>query len=384
MASRGWAMERTVCQDCGQPADRDAEFCPSCGAYLDWSAVEGRQEARPVGIVPAPEPTTAAAGGTTARQPPAATPSSGTQQADGQVRSAAAAAPVIPTARAAGDSAPARPPAAGGCPRCGTDNPPERRFCRKCALEFSPPAAAGGWTTSSRGPRIPWWRRWFGGHRTPAERRALHAYRRSLPTRYRVFRAVTALLAVALLGAAVWAVNADPIGWAHARWYDFQNTVEPVRDVQAALDPSDAEVRTAFDPANAVDGDAGTAWATAWIPGDPSATCSAEQRTAERLVLTFAGGVADVRELRIEAGLSEGDERRPLQHRPKVLEVRSSDGTCQTLTLDDVASVQTLALDEPVSTDVLLVDVVDVHPAPPGTTDLVAISEVVPLQRPPH
>jgi zinc-ribbon domain len=369
-------MEGTVCPECGQPADRDAEFCPSCGAYLDWSAIEGRREVRAVGVVPVPDPATAP----TVRQRASAS----SEQADGPVRTATAPTPVIPTARTAGDTAPARPPAPGGCPRCGTDNPPERRFCRKCALEFSPPAASGGWADRASQRRVPWWRRLFGGHRTTDERRALRAYRRSLPTRYRVFRAVAGLLVIALVGAAVWAVNADPIGWARARWDDVQDTLVPVRDVQATLDPAAAQARTDFAPGSAVDGNPATAWATSWTAGGPPASCNGEQRTAERLVLTFPGGIADVRELRIEAGLAEGDERRLQQNRPKVLELRSSDGTCQPVALTDRAAVQTVRLPEPVSTDVLLVDVVDVYPAQPGTTDLVAISEIVLLQRPPR
>ncbi|WP_448616960.1 hypothetical protein [Modestobacter sp. URMC 112] len=368
-------MEATVCQDCGQPADRDAEFCPSCGAYLDWDAIEGGRGVRPVGVAPASDRTASTAEGRAALQATAATAPapSGRGGSAGPVRST----PPVPAPRATSVPGP------GGCPRCGTDNPPERRFCRKCALEFDPPSAAGGWASQARRPRLPWWRRWAGGHRTPAERRALRAYRRSLPTRYRVFRGVAAVLALGLVAAAVWAVNADPLGWARGRWYDFHDTLQPVPDVSAALDPAGAEPVRDFEPGRAVDGDPETSWATSWTGGPPPAVCSGEQRTAQRLLLEFGGGVADVRELHIRAGLPDGDGR-PLQNRPKVLEVRSSNGTCQEIPLQDVASTQVLPLPRPVSTDVLLVDVVDVHPAEAGGTDLVAISDIVPWGRPPH
>jgi hypothetical protein len=200
--------------------------------------------------------------------------------------------------------------------------------------------------------------------------------------RYRVIRALGGLLALVLVALLVWAIRGNPISWAKARWYDVRDTVQPVAVSGAALDPADAQVRPEFEPTAAVDGDPASAWATAWTDGAQPAACSGQRGSIEALVLRF-GEVADVRKLRITAGLPSADPGRLGQFRPRLLEVRSSDGTCQTLPLADVATAQTLELTQAVSTDLLRIDVLDVYAPETAGSDLVAVSEVVPLRRPP-
>jgi hypothetical protein len=373
-------MRGAICLECGEPVDRDVEFCTNCGAYLEWNATESGEEAAPVAVVRMGE-----------RPPPRASeamtvPSPRTASASDP---ATAAQPAPAAAGGRGESDPRRrrtaevprvdAPVAGWCSRCGTDNPPELRFCRRCALEFQP-ATATAWQGRPGGGTLPWWRRLLGRGRTPGERAALRTYRRSLPTRYRVYRGLAALLAAVLVGLATWAVQGNPLRWAETRWDDLRDTVEPVALTGAALDPETAQPRTDFEPANAADGDASTAWATAWEAGEPARACRGERHTAEALVLRFRS-VADVRKLRVLAGLPADDPQRQVFNRPRLLEVRSSDGTCQAVPLDDQAEAQVVSLKTPVSTDLLRIDVLDVYA---GTNDQVALSEVVPLQRPPH
>lgn len=378
-------MRTTVCQECGEPADPDAEFCLRCGAFLEWSSLEG-DDARQ-------EPTARVAEHAVAGGPASATavvPSDARAVAPepDAVVAEAVSAPV-PVRRPAAESASVRTVTepvvavapADRCPRCGTANQPELRFCGKCAQELGRAPSPTGWQARPSG-RVPWWRRILNRGRSPSESKALRAYRRSLPMRYRVIRALGGLLALVLVALLVWAIRGNPISWAKARWYDVRDTVQPVAVSGAALDPADAQVRPEFEPTAAVDGDPASAWATAWTDGAQPAACSGQRGSIEALVLRF-GEVADVRKLRITAGLPSADPGRLGQFRPRLLEVRSSDGTCQTLPLADVATAQTLELTQAVSTDLLRIDVLDVYAPETAGSDLVAVSEVVPLRRPP-
>lgn len=379
-------MRATVCQECGEPADPDAEFCLRCGAFLEWSSLERAEEAPPEPSVRAAEH----AGSTgTANATAVVPPDVRTRLPEPEAVAPEAVTVPVPVQRPAAESAPLRTvtepvvavPSADRCARCGTENAPELRFCRKCAAELGRAPAAAGW--QARPPRrVSWWRRLLTRGRSPSESKALRAYRRSLPMRYRVFRAIGGLLALTLVALLVWAIRGNPISWAKARWYDLRDTVQPVAVSGAVLDPAESPARPEFEPTAAVDGDPASAWATPWTAGAQPAACSGERATVEALVLRFEE-VSDVRKLRVTAGLPAADPGRLVQNRPRLLEVRSSDGTCQTLPLADRATPQTLELPQPLSTDLLRIDVVDVYPPESAGSDLVAISEVVVLRRPP-
>jgi hypothetical protein len=254
------------------------------------------------------------------------------------------------------------------------------RFCAKCAFEFAPPTAPTVWT-SGQSRHQPWWRRVLGQHRTAAERVALRAYRRCLPLRHRLFRLLVALLVTALAAGAVLALRRNPIDWLQDRWYDLRGTVVDVAIDAASLDPAEAPERPEFGPKLATDEDEGTAWATAWSGGEDPVACGA-RKAAEALQLTFAD-VVDLREVEVLGGLPSGDSGRLQQHRPRMLELRFSDGTCDLVPLRDVGRPQRVALEEPVSTSSVRIAVVDVHPAE-GDGTLVALSEIEFLARPGH
>jgi hypothetical protein len=92
---------------------------------------------------------------------------------------------------------------------------------------------------------------------------------------------------------------------------------------------------------------------------------------------------ADLRRLVVRAGLPTDDVNRLAQHRPRVLEMRFSDGECVPLTVGDTGEQQVIEL-APVSTTSVRIDVVDVYPADAEGATLVALSEVELLQRPPR
>jgi hypothetical protein len=197
--------------------------------------------------------------------------------------------------------------------------------------------------------------------------------------RYRMIRGLGALLAVLVVVGAVWLVRGDPIGWGRDRWYDVRNTLEPV-NATAAVDPPDQEIPD-FGPGLAVDGNPDTAWATGWNGGTGNPECG-DQPTTAGLLLTLARP-ADLREIRVLAGLPAGNPNRLVQNRPSRIELRFSDGTCQVRPLANRGDEQIVQLDPLDSTTTSLrVDVVDVLPPATGESELVAISDIALRARP--
>ncbi|GAB2719908.1 NADase-type glycan-binding domain-containing protein [Kitasatospora kifunensis] len=147
-----------TCPDCGTANGDGDDFCGNCGAYLGWqepstTGTSPATEAPPVADVPAVKPPPASPPSSPRVAPPqpdtSLTPDTDRrpEQADPvavQPAKPIAARPVVRTSVA--DEAQDGPP----CPRCGTPNRPDRRFCRRCAapLTIARPAAA-----------LPWWRR---------------------------------------------------------------------------------------------------------------------------------------------------------------------------------------------------------------------------------
>jgi hypothetical protein len=92
---------------------------------------------------------------------------------------------------------------------------------------------------------------------------------------------------------------------------------------------------------------------------------------------------ADLRRLVVRAGLPTDDVNRLAQHRPRVLELRFSDGECVPLMVDDTGEQQFFEL-APVSTTSVRIDVVDIYPADAAGATLVALTEAELFQRPPR
>lgn len=384
-------MVDDVCEQCGEPAPADADFCLSCGAFLGWTqeadgsrARVGTQPGRPDGPAPAPDGRPDLTG-------PRPVPDGLRSDPDGRT------APPLPVAAAGtGDRRPAErlpvtaePPAVGrpvpdaaACPRCGIDNQPQRRFCRRCGQPFVRAATTAAFARPRPDRPEPWWRRLFGSRRGAAERAALRAYRRSLPARYRVVRVVGVLVTLGLVAVVGVVTGGHPITWTRDRWADVFGSLQPVAGVVASLDPPSAAPLPEYAAANAVDGVNSTAWAAQWVdPTVPAGRCGLTPTTAA-LLLQWPEPPADLRRIELVAGLPDGD--RLSQWRPKLIELRFSDGTCRTLPVRDTAEPQTIPLDPPVNTSLVRVDVIDGYPPREGVSDRVAISEIRLWRRPPR
>ncbi|MFJ9461072.1 NADase-type glycan-binding domain-containing protein [Kitasatospora sp. NPDC101447] len=208
--------------------------------------------------------------------------------------------PVVRTAAA--DAAQDGPP----CPRCGTPNLPERKFCRRCAAPLTVTAAA---------PRLPWWRtRW------PFRRRVRmggsgNALRRTI--------ALLVLVAVVVAGILLYPAGKKA----------FQDVLDKLGST-APITPSQTSASAAVEgrPASAADdGLTNTYWGAPAV-GD---SISFDFRTPFRLV-----------DLIVHTGDSTDPERFRQQARPIVLslEVTSKDGELhrKQISLNDQPGPQTV------------------------------------------
>ncbi|GAA2997378.1 NADase-type glycan-binding domain-containing protein [Actinokineospora diospyrosa] len=180
-------MSTRPCPVCGSTVEDTDDFCGNCGTYLGWSANPTTPPAgpapsdAPVADTASAEPAPADAAPVT---PPQA-PLTGTAPRDGvaedrpvdlspvestpaappppepvPVKQAEDTAPVLPgkpiaprpTATTTVTTAVEGPP----CPNCGTPNPPDRRFCRRCATPLTPQDA----TSAAAAKRRRW--SWHG------------------------------------------------------------------------------------------------------------------------------------------------------------------------------------------------------------------------------
>jgi predicted amidophosphoribosyltransferase len=195
-----------VCKRCGHRNNEGENFCASCGAFLEWNSerVSPPPEApKPVAAPPPPpasEPTILervkhAVGleeAHSTRDHPAVPPASPEQP------TSSIAQPVVsassPTASAARDStassggpqpvaqAPPRPGTAFApvptsqvangsgdliCAQCGLDNPPSRRFCRRCGTSLLVTEGVKADPVKAESVLMSWWRRIFPPRHVP-------------------------------------------------------------------------------------------------------------------------------------------------------------------------------------------------------------------------
>lgn len=295
-------------------------------------------------------------------------------------------------------SAPAEQPAPaeGPCPGCGVVNEPALRFCRKCGLALKGPSLhddGPGWPQPAP-ERRPWWRRWFRpGDNT--RRAARSAFRRSLPLRYRLVRWGLGLLGIGAIVAALTLFQQNPVRWVTDRVNDLRGSLVAVQGLRAydapqvgvGQAPSAAGAEAAE---NLLDNRYDTAWSTSWSAAnqqDPSGTSCTPPSTpsaagAPGSILIVPSGPVTVREIAISPGRSKSDTRRPLEWRPKTIQLAFSDGSCQLVTLDDSDELQLQQI-EPVETTQIRVSVVDAYePDSKQPTDVTAISDIVLYQRP--
>jgi hypothetical protein len=137
-----------VCVSCGGRNEADAEFCGSCGEYLEWSGAPQAVE-QPVAQPAARAAATPPAGRTaaTAQSRPGAVPPAAPASTPVEVKPGEEVRrrPTSTTPRRDRPVAPGEIP----CGRCGAGNDKVRHFCRRCGA----PLAA----VAERRPS--WWRR---------------------------------------------------------------------------------------------------------------------------------------------------------------------------------------------------------------------------------
>ncbi|WP_223243696.1 zinc ribbon domain-containing protein, partial [Streptomyces sp. CBMA156] len=160
------------------------------------------------------------------------------------------------------------------CPRCGTPNLPERKFCRRCAAPLTATAAA---------PELPWWRtRW------PFRRRV-----RIGGSGNALRRTIALLVLIALVVAGILLYPAGQRG--------FQDVLDKLRGT-APVTPAATSASAAAEghPATAADDGLSNTYWGAPAPGD-SVTFSF--RTPFRLVdlIIHTGGSADPQQFRQQA-----------------------------------------------------------------------------------
>lgn len=291
-------MSTRTCPHCGAQVQDTDDFCGNCGNYLGWGVKAAEDSGfagpAPVGEVPAADPVgevsvdRASAAGLVVpvEQVPFADSADQALVAD-----PAQLGPVLPGRPEARRPLPTL---AGGvtvegpaCPVCGTTNPPERRFCRRCATPLHPVEKAAVVAKRRR------WR-WRGD-------------------RSRWLRRLAALLVVVAL------VIAGFLFWpqATALWEDLRDRLATPAPVTPASTTASASVPD-HPPAAAVDGLSNRYW------GAPAVGDSIDFTFAEPFrLLTVV----------IHAGASAEEEGFVAEARPTALDmvVTTAGGTTETV-----------------------------------------------------
>jgi hypothetical protein len=331
-----------MCEECGAPADGADDFCGACGAFTGW-----RRDAAPAvaaaAAAPAPqsagpaEPAEAAGAGTAAEAPaapvpaPAPVPKPEPEPAEAREPSVAVM-PGKPSLerverRSTRDEYVASPDDLE-CPDCHSPNPAARRFCRRCGHALAVPVVAA---------RAPWWRRLAA---RLAARRRRRRLARSHNTWAKISRVLTPLLALAVVGGAVWL--ATPY---------VPRILGDVRNHVAKRAPVNPQTVTASSSAPghpaayAADG----TWNKWWAPTDPAG--------GQWVQADFAAGF-DLSDLVVLSGASELQDQYLQEARPHVFQLTAwvADGrtVTRTITLQDHSGVQDFPLAIPGVTQVRL------------------------------
>lgn len=387
-----------VCDACGERNPPGTQFCQFCGNYLGWSEDETTQEppasprkgseAEAPAAVPSPALDLDDEAGFTApplaglhqtgpvadqprvpRRPavePATRPSAPPERT----------ADVSPVAASAPPHEPPIAPSTIVCPNCGQRNDPGRTLCSRCGYVVNPRHVDAG------GPVVPRKKGWWARLWDPDDRAARRAYRRSLPSRYRWFRAAIITVAVGGVIGLAFALARDPVGWIKEAWYDMRGETVVVSGVSVATQPEGAAV-TGFEARNAIDRDIATAWGIGWTTDTPEARACGDVRGLGSLEITLSQPTR-IQQILILAGLGPNDADRDGQFRPREIHISWADEACVSLPLDDTDEVQTRDLDTGDAVDRLTVTVASVYAPDPSLEpiDQVSITELQLRQHP--
>ena len=373
-------MAGVVCENCGTSNPPGRQFCENCDGFLDWS---GTPAADPPPAAPAPPvaPPRVAPQQVVPQQvaAPPVRPQAAPPQAPPHVPPPPAYRPDPPPASPATAPPPsgatftpvAQPPTITAplqrtCGNCGTASDSTRRFCRRCGTWLVTPSLVAPAPPDRFRTRLR--RRWWGG--------TTGAYTGDLTRGTIAFRVLSVVLALALVAGVLTLAGWHPIRRATDLVGHVLGSGRVEDGVTARAVPADAypDIPAAW----VVDGVRARGFATRWTlgpPGDPGAACgTARSATASSLVVTLPGPT-DVREIGIEAGLPAGDPQIEARWRPRTLELRWSNGRCQTVQLAKEPGLQRFAVEPGEMTDVSIAVVAGYGPGN-GGTDRLDIGEI--------
>ena len=378
---RKGGISDVICGDCGEANKLGTEFCLFCGAYLGW------QEQEPTGAndvtqVLQAQPPAPARSSTKTPQAPAsqATPSvapvlAQPEQPAPRPESAARSEPVRPAPQpppVTVVTAPVPPPAPSGCPSCGREIDPARRFCGHCGEQFVWPGTSAPVTRSTK--RSTWWTRLWDSK----DRVARRAYRRSLPPMYRWRRVIIVILALGLVVGGLSVVGPSPKSFVMARYYDVRKDLVDLTGVTAEIIPPEATVPDTT-PAALTDLTP-MAWQMNWTPTTNGSPCGEPPRTA---VIQLSFTRTRIKEINLRAGLQKSNPNRELQFRPTKIWIAFAN-SCESKDLKDLEE-QLIVLDTRVPVDSLRIGVVTaIGPEQPaGMQPVLSITEITLSSRPP-
>jgi hypothetical protein len=370
-------MAAVVCENCGTSNPAGRQFCENCDGFLDWS---GAPQAGPVAAAPAP----AAQPQARPQAPPPPPPAPGPAPSAPPPYRAPAPPPPPPS----NPYAPPPPhpgatftpvatpplstaPLQRSCENCGTASDPTRRFCRRCGTWLVTPTMVAPAPPDRLGTRLR--RTWWGGTKG--------AYTGGLTAGTIAFRVLVVVLVLALVIVGLTVANLHPI----RRATDFVGHVLGSGRVERGQVTAQAVPADAFPDIPAawvVDDIRGRGFATRWVAASPNPSApackGAASGTFSSLALTFPQPT-DVREIGIEAGLPAGDPQIGARWRPKTLELRWSNGVCQTVELAKDPGLQRFAVNQ--SADDPLVNRVDIvvvaaYNPDSGASDRLDIGEI--------
>jgi hypothetical protein len=192
-------------------------------------------------------------------------------------------------------------------------------------------------------------------------------------------RAARAAIAAALLGLIVVGLTspgARTRTWLAAAGGALVPYAYQAIQVQDATMPAPDAATDGYQPANAVDGSSTLAWALTWTDPDMSPRCGTS--SSPSLLIKFTEPTT-ISRIILNAGLDPADANRTRQVAPRLVDIQTSTGDCTRLTLTPDSGPQEFPVDFPRTSDVQ-VQIVDIHPANPGTAppgdQLAALSEI--------
>jgi ribosomal protein L40E len=316
----------TVCANCGESNAVEAEFCGSCGTFLEW---QGK---------PAEEPVLTPTQGPAVEQPALQQPA--------EQRAQRRSAPTVTELR---------PPSPGDliCGECGVGNAPDRKFCRHCGHSLA----------EAQVVRPRWWQRLLP--RRGKRKRRIGA--RPTASGGRPWRTATRfvsrlLLIILAVGALFYAAVPSFRGGVNHQATSVKNWVTgifstrytPVRPTRVT---ANAEVPD-HSAGLAADNARNTFWA-APVPGpEPVLTLTFDHAVDIRRAIIRTGNLADFESA----------------HRPTKLHLVYSTGKTFDVTLADTPDAQTVDIGESAGATTVEIHIVDLHRSLNGST--VALSEI--------